>query len=106
MSMIFQINRKSTVVIGSLVLLMVGLSLGQILTTNPAFASSHQHHHQHHNHHHHHNNKGNSASQSISQSQRSSQNSQVVSGGNTVGSGNNINLQSQRNSGNNALAQQ
>lgn len=47
----------------------------------------------------------NSAEQSISQSQSSSQNSQVVSGGDTIGSGNNINVQNQENSGNNALAQ-
>jgi hypothetical protein len=49
---------------------------------------------------------GNSAEQSISQSQSSEQNSQVVSGGDTIGSGNNINVQNQENSGNNALAQQ
>ena len=50
-------------------------------------------------------NGGNSADQSISQSQSSSQNSQVVSGGDTIGSGNNINVQNQENSGNNVLAQ-
>ena len=49
--------------------------------------------------------EGNSADQSISQSQSSSQNSQVVSGGDSIGSGNNINVQNQENSGNNALAQ-
>jgi len=48
---------------------------------------------------------GNSAEQSISQSQSSNQNSQVVSGGDTIGSGNNINVQSQENTGSNALAQ-
>ena len=48
---------------------------------------------------------GNSAEQSISQLQSSSQNSQVVSGGDTIGSGNNINVQNQENSGNNAAAQ-
>ena len=48
---------------------------------------------------------GNSAEQSISQSQSSSQNSQVVSGGDSIGSGNNINVQSQTNTGNNAAAQ-
>ncbi len=48
---------------------------------------------------------GNSADQSISQSQSSSQNSQVVSGGDTIGSGNNINVQNQENTGNNAAAQ-
>ena len=50
-------------------------------------------------------NGGNSADQSISQSQSSRQNSQVVSGGDTIGSGNNINVQNQENSGSNALAQ-
>ena len=48
---------------------------------------------------------GNSAEQGISQSQSGKQNSQVVSGGDTVGSGNNINVQSQTNSGSNAAAQ-
>ena len=48
---------------------------------------------------------GNSAQQSIGQSQSSEQNSQVVSGGDTIGSGNNVNVQSQTNSGNNAAAQ-
>jgi hypothetical protein len=47
---------------------------------------------------------GNSADQSISQSQSSNQGSVVVSGGNTVGSGNNFNSQSQTNTGNNAAA--
>ena len=49
---------------------------------------------------------GNSASQGIGQSQSSSQNSQVVSGEDSVGSGNNFSFQNQENSGNNALAQQ
>ncbi|WP_458719726.1 hypothetical protein [Candidatus Nitrosocosmicus sp. R] len=48
---------------------------------------------------------GNSADQNISQSQSSSQSSNVVSGGDTIGSGNNINVQSQTNSGSNAAAQ-
>ena len=50
-------------------------------------------------------NGGNSAKQSISQSQSSEQNSQVVSGGDTLGSGNNINVQNQDNSGSNAASQ-
>jgi hypothetical protein len=50
-------------------------------------------------------NGGNSSDPSISQSQSSSQNSQVVSGGDTIGSGNNINVQNQENSGSNAAAQ-
>jgi len=48
----------------------------------------------------------NSANQGIGQSQSSNQGSGVVSGGNTAGSGNNANIQSQTNTGNNALAQQ
>jgi hypothetical protein len=48
----------------------------------------------------------NSVEQSISQSQSSSQNSQVVSGADTIGSGNNVNVQSQENTGNNTAAQQ
>ena len=47
----------------------------------------------------------NFAKQSISQSQSSDQNSQVVSGGNTIGSGNNINVQNQENYGSNAAEQ-
>ena len=42
----------------------------------------------------------------IGQSQSSNQGSGVVSGGNTAGSGNNANTQSQTNTGNNAAAQQ
>ncbi len=49
---------------------------------------------------------GNSANQGIGQSQSSKQNSQVVSGGDTIGSGNNFSFQNQENSGNNAAAQQ
>ena len=45
-------------------------------------------------------------SQIIVQVQRSIQNSQVVAGGDTIGSGNNFNFQSQNNSGSNALGQQ
>ena len=50
-------------------------------------------------------NGGNLAEQGISQTQSSNQNSQVVSGGNTVGSGNNFNSQAQVNAGSNAAAQ-
>ena len=41
-------------------------------------------------------NKKNKAKQSIDQSQSSNQNSQVVSGADTIGSGNNINVQINR----------
>ena len=49
--------------------------------------------------------KSNKAKQIISQSQKSKQNSQVVSGGSSIASGNNINFQFQANTGSNALAQ-
>jgi hypothetical protein len=48
---------------------------------------------------------GNRASQLTGQSQSSSQNSQVVSGGDTIGSGNNINVQKPIKTGNNSGAQ-
>jgi hypothetical protein len=51
------------------------------------------------------NGNGNEARQGIGQSQSSSQNSQCVSGGSTSAACNNINIQNQQNSGNNALAQ-
>ena len=51
------------------------------------------------------NGNGNSASQGIGQSQSSSQNSQCVSGDDTNDSCNNVSVQNQKNSGNNALAQ-
>ena len=51
-------------------------------------------------------NGANIANQAIGQSQSSNQGSGVVSGGNTQGSGNNQNTQSQNNTGNNAAAQQ
>ncbi len=53
-----------------------------------------------------HDGKGNLASQGIGQFQSSSQNSQVVSGGDIVDSGNNINLQNLLNMGNSAQGQQ
>jgi hypothetical protein len=48
----------------------------------------------------------NTANQDIGQVQSSNQGSAVVSGGNTAGSGNNLNTQSQTNTGSNAAAQQ
>ena len=48
---------------------------------------------------------GNSAEQEISQSQSSNQRSSVISGGDSVASGNNINVQNQENSGDNTAVQ-
>jgi len=97
------INKKQgsiAVAIIAVALVMAISPIGLNNGNNLAFAGGHHHHH------HHHHNNGNSASQSISQSQKSSQNSQVVSGGDSIGSGNNFNFQNQVNTGNNALAQQ
>lgn len=49
--------------------------------------------------------KSNKSSQSISQSQSNSQSSQSSSGGSNVLSGNNINIQVQKNSGSNTAGQ-
>ena len=49
--------------------------------------------------------KSNKTKQAIQQAQKSKQNSQVVSGGSTILSGNNFNFQDQFNKGNNALGQ-
>ena len=51
-------------------------------------------------------NKKNKAKQSIDQSQSSNQNAGCVSGGTTFLSCNNLSFQHQKNSGNNALAQE
>ena len=79
-------------------IVMTGSPIGLNYHTNMAFAGE--------NHHDDDDDDGNSASQIIAQVQRSIQNSQVVSGGDSIGSGNNFNFQNQENSGNNALAQQ
>jgi hypothetical protein len=58
-----------------------------------------------HGNHHDKNDNGNSASQGIGQSQDSDQRSNVASGDDSEGSGNNVNVQNQDNEGNNAAAQ-
>ena len=78
---------------------MVTSSLGDHVSYNLAFAGGNDHDDDN-------DDDGNIASQIISHVQRSIQNSQVVSGGDTVNSGNNFNFQNQENSGNNALGQQ
>lgn len=87
-------NTNKTVLVSAAVIIALALVISPLVMGEDALAKKHKKH------------KSNHASQSISQSQRSSQNSQVVSGGNTIGSGNNVNFQVQSNSGNNALAQQ
>ena len=85
-------NTNKTILVPIAVVLTLALVLAPLAAAGDAFAGKK-------------NKKDNFAQQIISQVQKSSQNSQVVSGGNSIGSGNNINLQFQSNSGNNALAQ-
>jgi CHASE3 domain sensor protein len=85
-------NMNKTILVSTTVVLTLALVLAPLAAADDAFAGKK-------------NKKDNFAQQIISQVQKSSQNSQVVSGGNSIGSGNNINLQFQSNSGNNALAQ-
>ena len=89
--------KSKTILASSAIVIAFALIIAPLSISGNAFAGGH--------HHHHHHDKSNHATQIISQSQKSSQNSQVVSGGDSIGSGNNINVQSQSNSGNNALAQ-
>ena len=85
-------NTNKTILVSTAVVLAFALVLAPLAAADDAFAGKK-------------NKKDNFAQQIISQVQKSSQNSQVVSGGNSIGSSNNINLQFQSNSGNNALAQ-
>lgn len=85
-------NTNKTILVSSAVVLALALVLAPLAVADDAFAGKK-------------NKKDNFAQQIISQVQKSSQNSQVISGGNSIGSGNNINIQFQSNSGNNALAQ-
>ena len=81
-------NTTKTLLVSTAVVLALALVLAPIAISEDAVAK-----------------KSNKAKQLISQSQKSQQNSQVISGGSSLLSGNNINLQGQFNSGNNALAQ-
>lgn len=83
-------NTSKTILASAAVVLALALILAP-LAMSDAFATKHK--------------KSNSAQQIISQVQKSNQKSQVLSGGDSIGSGNNINIQGQFNSGSNALAQ-
>ena len=96
------INKKQISILALITAIAIAMTVSPIglnYNTNMAFAGGNHHDDDD-------NDDGNRASQIIAQVQRSIQNSQVVSGGDTVGSGNNFNFQNQENSGNNALAQQ
>ncbi|MBA2268339.1 MAG: hypothetical protein M3Q77_06480 [Thermoproteota archaeon] len=81
-------NTSKTLLVSTAVFLALALILAPLAISEDAFAK-----------------KSNKAKQVISQSQKSNQNSQVVSGGSSVLSGNNLNIQLQGNTGSNALAQ-
>jgi hypothetical protein len=83
-------NTYKTVLISASVVLALAMILDPLTSSENAFAGG---------------GDDNLAKQIISQVQKSTQNSQVVSGGNVEGSGNNFNFQFQNNEGNNALAQ-
>ena len=93
------INKKQISILSIITVLAIAMilsSMGLNYNINVVFAGGNDHDDE---------DDGNRASQIIAQVQRSIQNSQVVSGGDTIGSGNNFNFQNQENSGNNALAQ-
>ncbi len=108
-------NTKNTtlviiaVVAAVLVMGPVAMSVDNYMAS--AHERHHHHHHHDHDHHHHHhhdkhgNHKSNHANQEISQKQSSSQHSQVVSGGSTLKSGNNLSFEKQFNKGNEAAGQ-
>jgi hypothetical protein len=81
-------NTNKTILVSASVVLALALVLAPLAIAEDAEAK-----------------KSNKAKQIIKQSQKSSQNSQVVSGGDSILSGNNLNFQFQSNTGNNALAQ-
>jgi hypothetical protein len=81
-------NTSKTLLVSAAVVLAFALVLAPLAISEDALAK-----------------KSNKAKQIIAQAQKSKQNSQVVSGGSTLLSGNNLNLQLQDNIGNNALAQ-
>ena len=83
-------NTSKKILVSTAVVIALALVLAPLATAGDAFAGK---------------KKVNRAQRIIRQVQKSSQNSQVVSGGNSIGSGNNINFQFQGNTGSNALAQ-
>jgi hypothetical protein len=81
-------NTTKTLLVSTAVVLALALVLAPIAISEDALAK-----------------KSNKAKQIISQSQKSKQNSQVISGGDSILSGNNLNIQLQGNTGSNGLAQ-
>ncbi len=94
------INKKQVSIISLIAVLAIAMTLSPLglnYNINTVYAGGNDHDDD---------DDGNRASQIIAQVQRSIQNSQVVSGGDSIGSGNNFNFQNQENSGSNAIGQQ
>jgi ABC-type transport system involved in cytochrome bd biosynthesis fused ATPase/permease subunit len=81
-------NTSKTLLVSTLVVLALALVLAPLAISEGALAK-----------------KSNKAKQIISQSQKSKQNTQVMSGGDSILSCNNLNFQFQANTGSNALGQ-
>ncbi|HET6589372.1 MAG TPA: hypothetical protein VFG45_04330 [Candidatus Nitrosocosmicus sp.] len=107
--MLSEKRNTSIMVTIAIVSLLVAI-IPAIVTSDSYFAFAHScHNHDHDDDDHDHdgdNSKSNEAEQSISQGQFSVQSSQVVSGGDSIGSGNNVGLFFNDNIGNLALGQQ
>ncbi|KAA2283729.1 hypothetical protein [Candidatus Nitrosocosmicus sp. SS] len=85
-------NKKYVITASIAIVVALALIASPIVSMDDAFATKKR--------------KGNVAEQSISQSQSSVQNALCASGGTTFLSCNNVSFQNQKNTGNNALAQQ
>jgi hypothetical protein len=112
--MLFEIGNKSIMVTIALVAIIVAV-IPTFVTSDIGMAFANSCHNGDHDHDHDHDDRDNDydgssnsniAEQEISQEQSSAQNSQVVSGGDSIGSGNNVGLFFNDNIGNLALGQQ
>ena len=105
--MLFEKRKKSLMVTIAIVTLVIAV-VPAVITSDSFFAFAHSCDDEDHDHDDESEGNGNSneAVQSISQEQSSEQNSQVVSGGDSIASGNNVGLFFNDNIGNLALGQQ
>ncbi len=104
-------KRKTSLMVTIVIVAIVIAIVPAVMTTDSFFAFAHSCDDDDHEHDHNHddtegNGNSNESVQSISQDQSSEQNSQVVSGGDSIASGNNVGLFFNDNFGNLALAQQ
>ena len=101
-------KRNTSLMVTIAIATLVVAIIPAIVTSDNFFAYAHSCHDHDDDDHHDHDDDGksNEAEQSISQDQSSVQNSQVVSGGDSIASGNNVGLFFNDNFGNLALGQQ